>query len=162
MNEPAVDSKHAETDLHLGRLAGSLGFLLRMAQLEGFDSLRSEIGTKGLKPGEFSVMWLVGKYPAVRQGNVAQSLRIKKAHMTKLVRSIEEQGYLTREIPEDNRRSVLLTLTPLGQSIVEQRSSDFFDNFFAESRNLNKEDVNTLVALLQKFTGIKGGTQNEL
>ena len=146
----------AEAGLDLGELAGSLGFLLRMAQLEVFDTLRAEVGTLSLKPGEFSVLWLVSRYPSVRQGKVAKSLWIKQAHMTKLVRAMEKQGYLTREIPDDDRRSVLLKLTTHGQAVVDRHSADFFDNFFAENNNLTKHEINTLVGLLQKYTGIKG------
>lgn len=148
--------------LDLGRLAGSLGFLLRMAQLEIFDSFHAELGVHDLKPGEFSVLWLISQYPGVRQGKVAKSLRIKQAHMTKLVRILEEQGYVTRAIPDDDRRSVLLNLTEMGSAKVAELGDDFFGYFFATKNALTETEIETLVSLLQKYTGLTGGGSHEL
>lgn len=154
--KPSVPNGSGEA-LDLGRLAHSLGFLLRMAQIETFDAFHAELGEHGLKPGEFSVFWLISRYPGIRQGRVANSLRIKKAHMTKLVRGLEERGYVIRTIPDNDRRSVLLELTEKGQEFVSRHQDDFFAYVFSNDGALSADEVQLLISLLQKFTGIQDG-----
>jgi len=148
------DATDPQDLLDLGRLADSLGFLLRMAQLETFEAFHTHLGEHGLKPGEFSVIWLISHTPGVRQGVVARSLRIKQAHMTKLVRSLEQRGYVTRVIPDSDRRSVLLHLTDTAQGFVNRYQDDFFGYFFSENDPLTREELQDLTRLLRKFTGI--------
>jgi len=159
-NCPALGNDGAD-GVGLGKLTNSLGFLLRMAQIEIFESFHAALGEHGLKPGEFSVLWLISQHPGVRQGVIAKSLRIKLAHMTKLIRTLEERGYVQRHIPDDDRRSVLLTLTKQGADFVRKNQSDFFGYTFSEGGNLTKVEVASLVGLLQKFTGIKAEKSNE-
>lgn len=155
MTQQSPNQSGSPEVINLGKLAHSLGFLMRMAQIETFESYHTELGKHGLKPGEFSTCWLISRYPGVRQGLVARSLRIKLAHMTKLVRNLEERDFLTREIPDDDRRSVLLHLTPNGQEFVQTYQDAFFENFLAKDSNMTADEVTTLVSLLQKFTGIR-------
>lgn len=143
----------SQDQLNLGRLSGSLGFLLRMAQIEIFESYHSSLGEYGLKPGEFSVIWLISLTPQVRQGVIASNLRIKPAHMTKLIRGLEQRGYVARIIPDNDRRSVLLDLTEKGLEFVANHQEDFFAEYFYSEDGLSHEEILTLVTLLQKFTG---------
>lgn len=149
---PAIEDR-----LDLGELSNSLGFMLRMAQIEIFKSFHEELGEHGLKPGEFSVFWLIGQHPGVQQGLIAKSLSIKQAHMSKLVRGLEERNFVTRAIPDNNRRSVLLTVTPSGQQFLDGIQNEFFGYSFASNDKLTKDEIATLISLLQKYTGIHKG-----
>ena len=139
--------------LALGPLAQSLGFLLRLAQVEVFETFYAELGELGLRPGEFSVLWLIRHNPGVRQGLVAERLRIKRAHMTKLIRGLEGHGFVTRLTPESDRRAVELSLTLAGRRFVDRHSERFFGYFNAGDTALTDAETAQLVALLQKFTG---------
>lgn len=149
-------AKSPET-LELGRLSEALGFLLRMAQIEIFETYHQELGMHGLKPGEFAVFWLIDQHPGVRQGLVATSLYIKHAHMTKLVRSLEERGYITRVIPDNDRRSVLLNVTDEGHDFLADVQDEFLGSFSEKNNRLSKKETKTLIGLLQKLTGIQEG-----
>jgi DNA-binding MarR family transcriptional regulator len=141
----------------LGPLASSLGFLFRMGQIEVFDMFYDTVGRLGLKPGEFSVLWAVHLNPGVRQGAVAETLRIKPAHMTKLIRSFESQGLIARHIPVEDRRGIELRLTDLGEAFVNDNAQAFFSYARQEASRLTPEEAAQLIALLQKFTRL-GGT----
>lgn len=152
-NQDKFNSEAGET-LDLGQLSCSLGFLLRMAQIEIFDAYHVELGEYGLKPGEFSAFWLIGQNPMVRQGLVARSLSIKQAHMTKLVRGLEERGLITRSIPDNDRRSVLLDITKDGQDFLEKIQDKFLGHSYSKNNTLTDAETKLLVSLLQKFTKI--------
>ena len=143
-----------EVEIDLGRLVSSPGFLFRMGQVEVFSLFYETLGKLGLKPGEFSVLWVVHLNPGVRQGAVAEKLRIKPAHMTKLVRSFEEGGLIDRHIPETDRRGIELRLTPKGEGFVRDYAEEFFTYAETEVARLTPAEGRQLISLLQKFTGL--------
>lgn len=159
MSRPALVPQAAdEAEVALGPLASSLGFLFRVGQVEVFDMFYDQLGKLGLKPGEFSVLWVVHLNPGVRQGAVADKLRIKPAHMTKLVRAFEGEGLIERTIPEGDRRGIALTLTQAGNAFVEDHAEDFFTYAASETDRLTLAEATQLIALLQKFTRLGGET----
>jgi DNA-binding MarR family transcriptional regulator len=141
--------------IDLGELAGSLGFLLRMAQLRAFESFFRTAGNE-LKPGEFTVLWVIGLNPGLRQGTIGRRLRIKPAHMTKLIRRIVEAGLVEREIPPDDRRSIRLSLTKAGRAFVEKHKATLRKSHDAERAALSDTEYKAIVALLRKVTGTWG------
>ena len=144
----------AEDDICLGPLANSLGFLLRMAQIEVFERFHADLGGLGLRPGEFSVLWLLGRHPGVRQGLLAERLRIKRAHMAKLVRGLEERGLVSRSKPERDRRAQELRLTPEGRRFVDAHEARVLGYLSPAETPLTAAEHATLVRLLGRFTGI--------
>ncbi|MEC7761181.1 MAG: MarR family transcriptional regulator [Pseudomonadota bacterium] len=143
-----------EQEISLGDITQSLGFLIRIAQIKVFAAFYEGLGQFGLKPGEFTVLWVIGLNPGLRQGTVANTLRIKPAHMTKLTGRLVDRGLVSRETPPDDRRAVRLKLTPEGQSFVDTHRDAFLTFHFTEKDNLSSEEADQFLLLLQKFTGL--------
>ncbi|MFK5980250.1 MAG: MarR family transcriptional regulator [Rhizobiaceae bacterium] len=142
----------------IGPLDSTLGFLLRMAQLQVYDDLYAELGSYDLKPGEFSVLTLILKNPGIRQGILASRLKIKRAHMTKQVRMLEDKGYVSRTIPNEDRRAVELDLTSSGREFVKSHWDVFYDHAKAEASRLSRlssEEQEQLLGLLRKFIDLE-------
>lgn len=153
-----MDCLDAETDtVQLGRLAGDLGFLLRLAQVKVYERYFRELGEQRVNPGEFSVLWAIALNPGIHQSALCQRLIIKRSHMAKLAKSLEERGLVTRSVPDDDRRGVELTVTSKGQTLVD----DIADWFFAfEDRlgsGLTAAERGRLVQLLLKFITTENG-----
>ncbi len=151
------ESSHYDfTDMpiELGELTGSLGFLLRLAQVKVFQSFYDTQAALGLKPGEFTVLWVIGLNPDRRQGEIAQILNIKPAHMTKLVQRMFEAGFVSREIPREDRRSVRLSLTDAGRQFVDRHKADFLEFHRFERAGLDDREFGQFVTLLQNFIGM--------
>lgn len=151
----ALKVKKADGQIETGGLANSLGFLLRMAQVKVYEPFSGQPDSPQLKPGEFTVLWLIHLNPGVRQGVVARKLNIKPGHMTKLVRRLEERQIVTRVIPDDDRRSVELTLTKAGNDLVAATKDTFIDNENLAENNLSEQEILQLTELLKKFVGFK-------
>lgn len=143
----------AEVDL--GPLSQSLGFLLRLAQLRAFEDFFSEDGPQGLKPGEFSILWVIARNPGIRQSVLGQRLMVKRAHMTKLIRGFEDQGLVSRQIPDSDRRAVELTLTNKGQAEVKTASDAFFRYEETTGAPLTEAERGQLLSLLQRYVGLE-------
>lgn len=153
MTDEAILEHDSEEAVEFGPLSHSLGFLLRIAQLRNFAHFYSRLGESDLRPGEFSVMWLIHLNPGIRQGHLGRILSIKPAHMTKVVRRLEELGRLQRTIPEQDRRSVRLSLTEQGRHFVETHQAHFFGEDSYHNHGLTQKETETFVRLLRKYSG---------
>ena len=142
-------------DISLGELDSSLGFLLRMAQLRAFERFYAAFGELDLRPGEFSMMWVIRRNPGVRQGLLAETLGIKPAQMTKMVRRLELQGRVSRIIPDDDRRSVRLYLTAAGDGFIDAHKEAFFGHDDYHNHGLSEADCRQLAQLLRRYAGLE-------
>ena len=145
----------AEETIDFGEMASSLGLMMRLAQVRLFEAFYQNLAHHGLKPGEFTVLWVIGLNPEARQGLVARKLRIKPAHMTKLVQRAVDNGLVERIIPEDDRRSVRLRLTAEGSRFVDEKRPEFLSYITHEHTRLSDDEYRTLVGILQKFNGME-------
>lgn len=154
MNKPILPQPTDET-IEFGEIGYSLGLLLRLAQLRVFSIFFDKLAHYGLKPGEFTLLWLIGLNPDTRQGDIARRLRIKPAHMTKLVGRAVDVGFVTREVPDDDRRSVRLRLTPEGERFIAERKVEFTTYLAEENIGLSDRDFAELIRLLRVFNGME-------
>ncbi len=138
-----------------GEITSSVGFLLRLAQVRAFEEFYDVLGHHGLKPGEFTVLWVIRLNPGARQGDIARVLSVKPAHMTKLVQRSVDEGRVERHVPEDDRRSVRLRLTAAGERFVDDNKQDFLNFAPAGAPSLDEEEGRMLVKLLRKFNGME-------
>lgn len=138
----------------LGQLQGSLGFLLRLAQVQTFEMYHAGLQDEAIGPGEFSVLYVIHRNPGIRQGVLAEHLRIKRAHMTKLVRRLEDQALVARRVPGDDRRAVELTLTPAGDALVARHAGAMLAQSARETEGLTEDEATRLIGLLRKYTGL--------
>lgn len=152
MTETTVKDHDEEQDeVQLGSLPDSIGFMLRMAQITAFQRLFESFESDTLKPGEFSTLWVISINPGIKQGLLAKTLQIKPAHMTKLLHRMVQAGYVRREVPADDRRSVLLFLTPDGRELVDRQREIFVDRNDGQGLGLTKAETAQLLRLLQKI-----------
>ncbi len=135
----------------LGELPHSLGFMLRVAQIASFEHFFRAFEGTDVKPGEFTVIWVIGLNPGLRQGTLARTLHIKPAHMTKLIQRMVRDGLVKRMVPPEDRRSVQLSLTPAGTAYLDRYRQNFLDVHAAEKVGLTEEDRAQLLMLLSKL-----------
>ena len=141
----------SDSSVSLGRLGHDLGYLLRQAQIRVYERYFHQCAEFKVKPGEFSVLWAIANNPGIRQSLLCQQLVIKRSHMTKLVRALEDQGYVERRIPDDDRRGVELSLTPEGQQAVNDMSRWFFAFEDSLGSEMLDDERDQFIYLLRKF-----------
>jgi Transcriptional regulators len=154
MNAPFPSTDEETVDL--GALNDSVGFQLRMTQTRAYDQFFREFAGTEVRPGEYTVMQVLGMNPGLKQGTLAKTLNIKPAHMTKLVQRLVRAGHVKRTVPPEDRRSVRLSLTAAGQTHVEQHNDHFLSVHRAERVGLTDAEMATLLALLKKLTFNEG------
>jgi len=141
-------------DLRLGPLQGSLGFLLRLSQLVAFEDFYAAFAEADARPGEISVLMLIGENPGIRQGVLARNLLIKRAHMAKMVRNFEKAGLVTKSVPPDDKRGVELRLTAQAERHLEKVRPAFAAHEAGARHGLDAAEEAELKRLLRKFLGM--------
>lgn len=155
INRPEQAGSMQLSGVEIGDLSGSLGFVLRICQLMAFDRFYRGGEILPITAGEFSTLWTIGLNPGIRQGQLGAAMFIKPAHMTKLIRRLEDQGYVQRVIPEDDRRAVCLSLTTSGRELIQNFRDTFFARHNAEAEGLSSQELQEFLRLLRKYAGIE-------
>ena len=77
----------------------------------------------GMEPGQYQLMLAMkglpeGARPRIRE--LATRMQIQHHSAVELINRLESAGYVRRERGEEDRREVLLALTPKGERVLEQ------------------------------------------
>ena len=145
--EPAM----TPDDVAFGPLTGLAGFMLRLAQLQLFESFFRDFGARGITPGQMGILIAIGRNPGVRQGVLADALHIKWSNMAKIVRLFEGQGLIERSVPASDRRAVELHLTEKGRIAVDDTVPQLTVSDTAATAALTARERDTLLRLLAKL-----------
>ena len=135
-------------------LRGSLGFLLRVAQLRSFGHFFAVMGDEEVRPGEVTVLDLIRENPGIRQGMVSKTLKIKRAQMSKMIREMERGGLVARSVPEDDRRAIELRLTKEGEAMIAGITARFPEIERRTQAALTPAEGAELRRLLIKLNGL--------
>ena len=154
-----VQDETEAAGISLGALASTAGLMLRIAQLTSFDNFFALYPDGAIRISEFTVLMAVSENPGIRQGVLADILKIKWSNMTMLVRTLEDQGLIARHVPRTDRRAVVLTVTEEGKRQIAA-SQDMIYRLDREALSMLTDDEHAqLIALARKIAGWpeKGG-----
>ncbi|NEQ50913.1 MAG: MarR family transcriptional regulator, partial [Leptolyngbya sp. SIO3F4] len=73
-----------------------------------------------LTPAQFDVIATLGNTQGMSMGDIGEKTLITKGTLTGVVDRLIKKGLATREVPAENRRSVIVKLTRNGESLFEQ------------------------------------------
>ena len=153
----ALETAPEGQSIRFGPLAESLGFLLRLAQLRSFEDFFANLADKGVRPGEMSVLIVIQDNPGIRQGVVARALHIKRAHMAKMARALEDEGMISRSVPQDDKRAMELRLTEAGEARLATLRPAFERHEASHVSGLTAAEAEQLRSLLRKYLNIEDG-----
>ncbi len=91
-------------------------------QIRGFFAFSDKaVQAAGLERGQYQLMLAIkgipeGMRPKIR--NLANRLRVQHNSAVELINRLEAGGYVRRERAQDDRREVLLALTPKGEKVL--------------------------------------------
>jgi DNA-binding MarR family transcriptional regulator len=87
----------------------------------------------------------------VQMNEVATRILASKSGLTRVIDRMEEAGLVQRERPEDNRRVVLVTLTPKGDETLQNARRYHRDGIYRHfAQHLTQSELAALAASLEK------------
>src|SRR5690349_2401527 len=108
----------------------TIGRLGRLHALAG-RSIEDVFATHGLNAGEFDVLAALrreGDPFVLTPSALARTLMLSPAGMTNRLDRLVERGLVDRRADPDDRRSVLVALTPEGRRVVDAAVTDHVAN----------------------------------
>ena len=122
--------------------------MLRRAQLAVFaDFIATQRGAVA-RPGQFSVLSVIGRNPGITQSQLCAALGIKRANLVAVIDHLEELDLARREPSKTDRRSNRLRLTDAGQRTLQIALDDQAEH---EARIMNLLGTAGKQALLKQL-----------
>ncbi len=159
MREAKVDQggDDEEEEVRLGKVLDFMRLLWSVDH--GLQSLSKRMDARlGVTGPQRLVIRIVGRFPNISPGEVADILKVHKSTLTGVLQRLEERGLIERKAsPEDRRRS-LVRLTAAGQKVNAVRSGTVEA---ALRRAINKLPVEKLAAAEAVLTIFAAELQRE-
>jgi len=86
---------------------------------------------------------------------VAEKAFILAPSLTRMLRSLEERGFITRHKDKDDGRRVLLTLAPAGQAIIDEVMPDSRRVYADIDARFGKKRIEALIDMLEELAALK-------
>jgi DNA-binding MarR family transcriptional regulator len=147
--------KHNSAAADLANLDGQVGYMLRQAQLAVFEDFITSQRGAALRPGQFSIMAVIGKTPGLSQAQVCTALGIKRANLVAAIDTLASLEMVRREASETDRRANRLHLTPIGQRALQAALDDQAEHEARITRLLGAAGRRNLLKQLAKLSKLR-------
>lgn len=81
-------------------------------------------------------------------------LSISKAAVSQTLGVLEKKGYINRDIDKNNRRNLIVTLTPNGREVLTNMDNEFNDRLDKIITNLGEEDIRHMITTINRMIEI--------
>jgi len=109
----------------------------------------------GYKPSEIWVLFCIRKgvnpdTPEMKVSDISKLLHVTSPTVTQLIKGLEANGLVERNIDPTDRRAVGIKLTQKGEMVTKKARDTFLASFHGLVEYLGEEQSNQLVELLSK------------
>lgn len=104
-----------------------------------------------LSESQVYLLQLLGYNGTMRCSILARELRITMPAVTNLANKLVRKGYIQREIPEHDRRLIHLSLTELGQSVLEEVNNQHATLMNSLWSDFSEQELTELLHSLNKM-----------
>lgn len=129
----------------------SLGFQARRIHQSVQATFDQLFAAEGLSVTQWSALVSIWFGRSKTSADLARDLAYDKGATTRLVDTLELQGWLTRARATDDRRVVNLMLTPEGAAVAQRCRDLAVDYWNAVLVDWDRSEVETLIMMMQKL-----------
>lgn len=104
-----------------------------------------------LTPAQFDVIATLGNTHGMTMGELGEKTLITKGTLTGVVDRLIQKDLVFRETPADNRRSVIVQLTPQGKQLFEQVFPAHIAHLKVQFEKLDPAELELLRVLLSRL-----------
>jgi len=72
---------------------------------------------------------IIGSDSNIHISDIQNQLNVSKAAVSRMLDALEKKGYIRKDIDKENRRNLIITLTPAGKDILYCKLSKLFTLF---------------------------------
>ncbi len=104
----------------------------------------------GVKGEAILLLTLVHRGGYALPGELAKDINVSTARIAAILKSVEKKGLIKREIDTNDRRKILVTITPEGQLFADARKDEIFTFWKKFMDFIGEEDVLHSIRILKK------------
>lgn len=124
-----------------------------------FSRLNPASFVKGVNASEFGVMCCASDFPkkrgrAATVAEIAQEMAVQVPAVSRTLRSLQEKGFITREVDENDRRIVRVTVTHSGEALLEENLAMLTAGMNRIMSAFSEEEIRTIAEIYSKFANI--------
>ena len=137
----ASSTPHLDDELRIG--------VMRLAR-----RMRLERGGSDVTDGQLSALFVLAKYGAQSLGSLSEFERVTPPSMSRTVGALEGDGLVTRTASADDRRKVLIEITPTGLAIVQEtkrRRAAWFSTVLAALTDQQRDALDAAAPILREL-----------
>lgn len=139
--------------LSYGDLDEHLGYVLRRAQLAGFDAFHRATASVDITPARYTAFTIVAANPGLTQSALGAALGTARSGAMTVVNWMEKRGLVERRHRPDDGRSWGLYLTRRGESRLRTLNHRVRARDAAFAARLSEPELALLRRLLEKLAG---------
>jgi DNA-binding MarR family transcriptional regulator len=139
--------------LNYGDLDRHLGYVLRRAQLAGFEAFHHATERIDITPARYTALTIVGANPGLSQSDLGAALGTARSGAMKVADWLEERGLAERRRRNGDGRAWGLHLTGRGRNFLARVKRRVRANDAAFAARLTAAERLRLRRLLDKLTG---------
>lgn len=137
-------------------VAATEAFVPAMRELvrayQAFDSYAERhIRQLGLTPPQFDVIATLGNTAGMSMGELAERTLVTKGTLTGIVDRLEAKQLVRREVPQGNRRSFTVVLTPEGEAVFKAIYPMHIAHLKERFQQLDPTELERLRSLLRRL-----------
>jgi len=107
---------------------------------------------ESMRGENFVLTYIAQKGGGVLPGEISNEMAISTARIAAALNSLESKGLITREIDKNDRRRILVDLTPEGKDLAEKRKQMVISSAEDMLRWLGEEDAESFVRILGRLS----------
>lgn len=144
-------SRHRST-LDRDVLDRHLGYFIRRFQVWIFQDFIRSLASADLRPGQFSVLVVIGANSGLSQAEVAAELGIERARLVRLLDELGRRGLIERTAAANDRRAHALRLTSLGETTLVRVKRLAARHEARVAQALGRRQRKSMLDMLRDFT----------
>lgn len=123
------------------------------------QQVEARLGQRGITPTQYNILRILrgSGSEGIRCGEIARRLASPDPDVTRLLDRLFRHGYIGRIRVDEDRRVVIVRITPAGQDILKELDGPVFELQQKYFRRLTRREMLSLNRLCEK---LRGGEEN--
>lgn len=142
----------SRAEIDLGTLPQHIGYVVRRAQVAIFQHIIRAMASLDVRPGQFSVLTVIGANPGIKQTAISEALGIRRANLVALMNELERRGWVRRAAIAGDRRAQGLRLTGKGRTALSRLKALAATHERAVTRTISAREKRDLMRLLVRIS----------
>jgi len=116
--------------------------------------IREMLSEIGLTEQKWRILRTVDECGKVEQSTIAKEACLLLPSVTRITRSLEKAGLLTRIADNQDKRRVMIEITPAGEELIRENIQFSNDIFARLEEQMGRENMNKLLDLLDDLQDV--------